>query len=123
MAKISNASTGFGEEQQRDLAGAPLAAAALGFDEPHAVGGARLKIGPGGRVVIPAEIRQALGVAEGDTLLATVADGEVRLMSSQSALQRARALVRQSIPAGVSLVDDLLAERRREVERDLKRGR
>ena len=85
--------------------------------------GGRLKIGPGGRVVIPADVRQALGVVEGDTLLATLVDGELRLQSPKLALRRAQAMVRAAIPAGVSLVDDLLAERRREVERDRLRGR
>ena len=81
--------------------------------------GARLKIGPGGRVVIPAEIRLALGVAEGDLLLASFEDGELRLTSVAASLARAQALVRHSIPAGgPSVVDELIAERRLENERD-----
>lgn len=78
----------------------------------------RLTVGQGGRVLVPAEMRAALGVAEGDTLLATLEDGELRLTSVASAVARAQAIVRQFVPAGVSLVDELLAERRREVERE-----
>lgn len=110
---------GFAEEQQSKFIDAGLADAAHG---PSTDGG-RFKIGPGGRVVIPADVRQALGVVEGDTLLATLVDGELRLQSPRLALRRAQAMVRAAIPAGVSLVDDLLAERRREVERDRLRGR
>ena len=88
------------------------------------VAGARLKIGPGGRVVIPADLRQALGVSEGDTLLATMANGELRLLSASGAVRRAQAIVRSVIPVGgSSLVDELLADRRREVERDKERDK
>ena len=116
---MSNSVKGFGEEVQLELSGAPVesSTAASNGDE------ARLKIGPGGRVLIPSEMRHALRVVEGDTLLATLVDGELRLLSGQSALERARALVRKSISADISLVDDLLTERRREVERDRQRGR
>ncbi len=119
---MTKRAVGFDEQQQAPLTGAPFAELPATESAADNDGG-RLKVGPGGRVVIPADIRQALGIAEGDTLLATLVGGELRLLSSQSALQRARALVRQSIPAGVSLVDDLFAERRREVERDRQRGR
>lgn len=116
---MSKQQAGFAEEQQSKFVDAGLA------DAAHAPSndGGRFKIGPGGRVVIPADVRQALGVVEGDTLLATLVDGELRLQSPKLALCRAQAMVRAAIPAGVSLVDDLLAERRREVERDRLRGR
>lgn len=110
--------SGFGEEQQSVLSGLVAHSG-----NSHDSEGARLKIGPGGRVVIPADVRHAMNVVEGDTLLATLSNGELRLVSTQTALSRARALVRASIPADVSLVDELFAERRREVERDEKRGR
>ena len=37
------------------------------------------KISAGGRVVIPAEYRKALGVRTGDEVILTLDDGEVRL--------------------------------------------
>ena len=105
---------GFGEERQKPLKGL------AGFlDVPHYVVGDRLKVGPGGRVVIPANMREAMGVAEGDTLLATLVDGELRLLSTQGAVKRAQAMVRAAIPpGGPSLVDELIADRRREAERE-----
>ncbi|WP_238720013.1 AbrB/MazE/SpoVT family DNA-binding domain-containing protein [Nitratireductor alexandrii] len=81
----------------------------------------RLQIGAGGRIVIPAEMRAAMGVSEGDSLLARVIDGELRLLSQDAALQKAQALVRQVVPEGVSLVDELIAERRLEARRDDER--
>jgi bifunctional DNA-binding transcriptional regulator/antitoxin component of YhaV-PrlF toxin-antitoxin module len=86
--------------------------------DPDSLGG-RLKVGPGGRVLIPADLRAALGVVEGDLLLAALEDGELRLMSTATAVKKAQALVRQYIrPGGPSLVDELIADRRAESARD-----
>lgn len=116
---------GFAEQRQADLIPDPSAPPLASFDEAHTDGsGNRLKIGPGGRVIIPAEMREALGVAEGDSLLATLADGELRLLSTKSALKRAQALVRQYIPAGgPSVVDELIADRRRECALEAARNK
>ena len=107
---------GFAEERQASLIPDPFMARSARFEDAHTDGpGDRLKIGPGGRVVIPAEMRQAMGAAEGDTLLASLVDGELRLLSTRSAVMRAQAMVRQFIPpGGPSVVDELIADRRRE---------
>ncbi|MEN8664087.1 MAG: AbrB/MazE/SpoVT family DNA-binding domain-containing protein [Polycyclovorans sp.] len=77
-----------------------------------------VKVSEGGRVVIPAEVRRALEVREGDSLVLELKDGEVRLYSRREQLRRAQALFRQYIPEGVSLVDELIAERRAEAARE-----
>ena len=107
---------GFAEERQASFRPNPFIAPPAHFDDAQAEGaGDRLRIGPGGRVVIPAEMRQAMGAAEGDTLLASLVDGELRLLSTKSAVMRAQAMVRQFIPpGGPSVVDELIADRRRE---------
>ena len=115
---------GFAEERQAPLMGQPLVEVGLGFKDSDTSSdaggdGGRMTIGPGGRVVIPSEIRKAMGVAEGDTLLATLVDGELRLLSVQSALKIARDLVKSSISGdGKSVMDELWAERRRQRERE-----
>lgn len=76
------------------------------------------KMSEGGRVVVPLEIRKALGLQEGDTVLWELVDGEARLTTRRERLRRAQALVRQYVPEGVSLADELIAERRAEAERD-----
>jgi len=76
----------------------------------------QMKMSEGGRVVIPAEIRQSLGLKEGDAVLFDVRDGEVVLTTRMARLKRAQALIRQYVPAGVSLADELIAERRAEAE-------
>lgn len=75
-------------------------------------------LGSNGRLVIPAKFRHALGIEEGDDLLLEFEDGELRLTSRQRALRRAKDLVRQYVPEGTSLADELIAERREEASRE-----
>lgn len=77
-----------------------------------------MKMSEGGRVVIPAEIRQALGIKEGDLVYWDLVDGEARLSTRAARLRRAQALVRRHVPEGVSLSDELIAERRTEAAHD-----
>lgn len=79
-----------------------------------------IKMSEGGRVVVPAEIRRALGVVEGETLLGELRDGEFVLSTRHAQLERARKLFQKYCPPqpGRSLVDEFLAERRTEAERE-----
>ena len=77
----------------------------------------RTKLGEGGRVVIPAQYRKALGLKPGDDVVLVLQDGEVRLLTPQQAVRRALALVRRYIPEGRSLSEELLRERREEAAR------
>jgi AbrB family looped-hinge helix DNA binding protein len=76
------------------------------------------KIGEGGRVVIPAEIRRLIGVKEGDRILLLVEDGELHVITVSQGIKRAQELARPYIRPGVSIVDELIAERRAEVARE-----
>lgn len=69
-------------------------------------------IAEGGRVVIPASYRRALGVHPGDQVVLRLEDGEVRITSRAQARRRARDYVRSLLPKGVSLVEELIQERR-----------
>jgi hypothetical protein len=61
----------------------------------------------------------AAGYQNGDTLFVrAVGSGEIHLLSSRAAIRRAQELVREFVPENVSLVDELLKERRREAEKD-----
>jgi AbrB family looped-hinge helix DNA binding protein len=111
---------GFGEKQQRGLISAPATNLRDNIDVETTY--AKLKIGPGARVVIPTAIRELLGVAEGDTLMATFEGGELKLVSLTESVRRAQAMVRKRVPAGVSLVDQLLEERQQEVLAEHLRG-
>jgi AbrB family looped-hinge helix DNA binding protein len=98
-------------------AGSPKSAAAGGGQGP-----VRVRIGPEGRIVIPAGFREQLGLKDNDSLLASLEDGEIRLLTMSAAVRRAQRMVRQAVPEGVSLVDELIAERRREAEREASDG-
>lgn len=111
---------GFAEKQQSTFGGVP-ATGRMGFSEVDALR-AKLKIGPGGRIVVPAAMRESLGVNEGDALMATLENGELRLVSLAESVRRAQAIVRGHVPAGVSLVDELLDDRRQEVLQERKSG-
>jgi antitoxin PrlF len=82
----------------------------------------RIRVGPDGQVVISATIREALGLKEGDALIPIVENGELHLLPLQAAVRRAQAIVRRFAPEGVSLVEELLEDRRREVEREAHDG-
>ncbi len=75
-------------------------------------------IGPGGRVVIPAACRKAMAVEEGDEVVLQLEDGTLHIMSRAAAIERARELVASYVPAEVDLVEELLADRRREAVRE-----
>jgi AbrB family looped-hinge helix DNA binding protein len=77
-----------------------------------------VRMGPDGRIVIPASFREALGLKEGETLLASLVGDEIHLLTVSAAVRRAQAIVRRFVPEGVSLVDELIAERRREADRE-----
>jgi bifunctional DNA-binding transcriptional regulator/antitoxin component of YhaV-PrlF toxin-antitoxin module len=90
---------------------------AEGSDTMRDGGVAKVRLGPDGRVVVPAAIREALSLNEGDVLYASIeGEGEVRLSTPRAAMRRVQAMVREFVPEGVSLVDELLEDRRREVE-------
>ena len=73
----------------------------------------KTKLAEGGRIVIPAEYRQALGLHVGDELILRLENGEVRIFTTRQAIRRAQELVRRYIPQNRSLADELIAERSR----------
>jgi len=72
---------------------------------------ATLVLGQQGRLVIPAEVRAALGLSAGDRLHLHLNGSKLVLERPADAAAELRGLA-ASIPATRSLVDELLAERR-----------
>jgi AbrB family looped-hinge helix DNA binding protein len=81
---------------------------------PPSAGSMKVKIDGEGRIVIPAAAREKLGLQAGDALIVSVEDGELHLLTMQAAARKAQEIIRRYIPEGVSLVDELLEDRRRE---------
>ena len=71
----------------------------------------RLRVNENGRVVIPASFRKALGIRAGDELLLRMEDDELRITTLKKRIERAQRRARKYVKAGVSLVDELIAER------------
>ena len=78
----------------------------------------RGKLVSGGRLQIPADIRRALGLNDGDEVRMEVVDGELRVRSFRETLARVRERLRPYAVPGISIVDELIAERRAEAERE-----
>lgn len=76
------------------------------------------KMGDGGRVIIPAEIRKQCGIKVGDTLNITAEDDELIITTPRMALRRLQKRFRSIVPEGVSVVDEFIAERRKEAENE-----
>ena len=78
----------------------------------------RVRLAAGGRVVIPAEVRQGLGVKEGDELLITPDGDGIRITTVQQAVKEVQAFFGQFKKPGESVVDEFLAERREEAAKE-----
>ncbi len=74
---------------------------------------AEIRVGEHGRIVIPVEIRRALSITIGSTLVARIEQDKLVLEKPDAVIQRLQSRFKQ-VPAGVSLVDELIAERRAE---------
>lgn len=78
-----------------------------------------MKMSDGGRVVVPAEIRKALNVNDGDTVYWEMLEGEARLTTKLARIRRAQAIFQRHFPPGSpSVVDEFIAERRAEAARE-----
>jgi AbrB family looped-hinge helix DNA binding protein len=78
-----------------------------------------VKIIEGGKLVIPAAMRRAMGIARGDTVVVELLpEGELRVRSLASAVREAQAIVRKSVRPGRSLANELMRERKRDAARE-----
>jgi AbrB family looped-hinge helix DNA binding protein len=76
----------------------------------------KVKLDDEGCIVIPPSVRARLGLKAGDALIVSVEDGELHLLTMAAAARKVQAMIRRYIPEGVSLVDELIEDRRREAE-------
>jgi len=77
---------------------------------------AKVRVNSDRSVTVPSTLCEALGLKEGDVLFGRVQGDEIHLLTPAAVARHAQAIVRQFVPEGVSLVDELLEDRRREVE-------
>ena len=79
----------------------------------------RVRMNENGRIVIPSRVRNALGIKPGDEVILELDEHEVHLTTLRQRVAKAQKLVRQHVKPGISLVDELIAERREEAKREL----
>ena len=75
--------------------------------------GVRTRVNENGRIVIPYEFRNALGIHAGDEVLLRIEDEELRVTTVERRLKRAQALVGKHLRPGESLAAELIADRHR----------
>ena len=78
---------------------------------------AKARINDDGRILIPAAMRKALGLRAGGAVVLRADESGIHL-TTQRALRDAQQQLRRYVREGTPLVEDLLAERRREGKRE-----
>jgi AbrB family looped-hinge helix DNA binding protein len=76
-----------------------------------------IRVGEQGRIVIPADIRRELSIDSGSTLVARIENDRLILEKPDAVLKRLQDRFKK-IPKGVSLADELIAERRAEAKNE-----
>ena len=79
---------------------------------------AKTLLSANGRIVIPAAIREELGVKPGDPVLMEVENGVLRIESYPTMIARIQRELAPYIQPGISLADELISERREEARRE-----
>ncbi len=79
---------------------------------------ATVRLGKDGGLLIPLAFRKALGVKIGNEVILYWKDGELRITTMKRRIERAQQHARQYVKPGVSLVDELIAERREAAKRE-----
>ena len=76
----------------------------------------RTQIAKGGRLIVPARLRKELQIEVGDEVVLRLENGSIRLIPLHQAVNLAQKIVRQYVPQGTSLVDELIQARRVEAK-------
>jgi AbrB family looped-hinge helix DNA binding protein len=75
-----------------------------------------VKVCEGGRVVIPAEFRKAMGIEIGDELILHMEHGKIELFTRKQAIQYVQEEFANYVKDGRQLADELITERRNEAK-------
>ncbi len=77
-----------------------------------------VKIVDGGKLIIPAQFRRKLGINTGDTVVVELASDGLHVRSLSASVRLAQDIVREFVPDGVNLADELISERRAEADHE-----
>lgn len=76
------------------------------------------KVDPSGRILLPAELRTRNQIAIGDPIVVVEREYGIEVKTLEQSVREAQEYFLEFIPADVSLVDELIAERREEALRE-----
>ncbi len=79
-----------------------------------------VRMGPQGRIVVPADLRRELGLDEGSTMAATAEDGRLILEPRSVVLERLRRRF-SGVPGSTQLANELITDRRDETRNEDER--
>jgi AbrB family looped-hinge helix DNA binding protein len=77
-----------------------------------------ISVDKAGRVLIPSGMRQRYGIHQGDRVVLQADDTGIHITTIDQAVKNAQAICARYIKPGVSVVDDLIRERREEAARE-----
>ena len=80
-----------------------------------------VQVGRNGSIELPETFRSGLAIGEGDQVQLQLEAGAIRILTRDQALHALSNDVRQFVPEGVSLVDELISDRREELAREISR--
>jgi AbrB family looped-hinge helix DNA binding protein len=78
----------------------------------------RVRVDSAGRVVIPAEVRQHLGIEVGEDLILSEDERGIHLQTFRQAVKAVQESFAPYRVSGVSVVDELIREREEEARRE-----
>jgi AbrB family looped-hinge helix DNA binding protein len=81
---------------------------------------ASAKINANGRIVIPAAIREEMGLRPGDSVVLTLEDGILHVESYRSVIRKVQDEMQKYVKPGVLASEELIAERREEARREME---
>jgi len=82
---------------------------------------AKVRLNDNGRIVIPAEMRQKLGIGAGDSVFLTAEGESIKIESHRARVRRIQEDFKKFAPKdGTLMSDQLIADRREEARRELE---
>ena len=77
-----------------------------------------MRVNENGRVVLPAAFRKPLDIRPGDEVVGHLEGSELRITTLKRRIEQAQRRARRYVKPGVSLADQLIAERREAAKRE-----
>lgn len=88
------------------------------FVQARGEGAYRLVVRPDGSILLPKEILTAFNAEGGGVVMAKLDGDTFGLISAETAMQSLREIAKRYVKPGVSIVDELIADRRAEAARE-----